>query len=148
VLLASDSRFKQVNLVDLVPGHMIVRADVNQLRQVLLNLLHNAAEAMPDGGRVELEAHFQLSGADGFNKAPAAVITVTDNGFGIDAETAAHLFEPFWTTKPDGSGLGAGNHLSNHRGPRRNHSGRISAGRGLSFHDLAADLNRGHPLSR
>jgi len=106
VLLASDSRFKQVNLVDLVPGHMIVRADVNQLRQVLLNLLHNAAEAMPGGGRVELEAHFQLSGADGFNKAPAAVITVTDSGGGIDGDTAAHLFEPFWTTKPDGSGLG------------------------------------------
>jgi two-component system sensor histidine kinase PilS (NtrC family) len=106
VLLASDSRFSGVSLVDLVPGHMIVRADVNQLQQVLLNLLHNAVEAMPDGGRIELEAHFQLSGADGFKKAPAAVITVTDSGTGIDAETAAHLFEPFWTTKPDGSGLG------------------------------------------
>ncbi len=106
VLLASDNRFKRVRFVDLVPGHMMVRADVNQLRQVLLNLLHNAAEAMPDGGRVELEAHFQLSGAGGFNKAPVAVIAVTNSGSGLDAETAAHLFEPFWTTKPDGSGLG------------------------------------------
>jgi len=106
MLLASDSRFARVSLVNLVPGHMIIRADVNQLRQVLLNLLHNSAAAMTDGGRVELGAHFQLSGADGFNKTPAAVITVTDNGTGIDGETAAHLFEPFWTTKQDGSGLG------------------------------------------
>lgn len=106
MLLASDGRFNGVDLVNLVPGHMVVRVDVNQFRQVLLNLLHNAAEAMTDGGRVELEAHFQLSGADGFNKAPAAVITVTDTGGGIAPDTAAHLFEPFWTTKPEGSGLG------------------------------------------
>ncbi|HEX9079751.1 MAG TPA: ATP-binding protein, partial [Desulfuromonadaceae bacterium] len=105
-LLASDSRFARLNLVNLVPGHMNVRADINQLRQVLLNLLRNAAEAMTGSGRVEIAAHFQLSGADGFRKAPAAVITVTDSGSGIDAETAAHLFEPFWTTKQDGSGLG------------------------------------------
>ena len=105
-LLASDNRFARLSLVNLVPGHMIVRADVNQLRQVLLNLLHNAAEAMTGGGRVEIEAHFQLNGAEGFQKAPAAVITVTDSGSGIGAETAAHLFEPFWTTKQDGSGLG------------------------------------------
>ncbi|HEY4745181.1 MAG TPA: ATP-binding protein, partial [Desulfuromonadaceae bacterium] len=105
-LLASDSRFTRVKLINLVPGHMVVRADVNQFRQVLLNLLRNAADAMADGGRVELEAHFQLNGADGFNKAPAAVITVTGSGSGISDETAAHLFEPFWTTKPDGSGLG------------------------------------------
>lgn len=106
ILLASDSRFGQVVVVNLVPGHMVVRGDVNQLRQVLLNLLHNAADAMPDGGRVEIEARFLLSGADGFQKSPVAVITVTDSGSGINAETAAHLFEPFWTSKPDGSGLG------------------------------------------
>ncbi|MBI2354972.1 MAG: PAS domain-containing sensor histidine kinase [Deltaproteobacteria bacterium] len=105
-LLASDSRFGQVVIANLVPGHMVVRGDVNQLRQVLLNLLHNAADAMPDGGRVEIEARFLLSGADGFQKSPVAVITVTDSGSGINAETATHLFEPFWTSKPEGSGLG------------------------------------------
>lgn len=106
MLLASDSRFSQVSISNLVPGHIVVRADLNQLRQVLINLLQNAAEAMPDGGRVELEANFRLNGADGFQKAPVAVITLTDTGCGITAETAAHLFEPFWTTKNDGSGLG------------------------------------------
>ena len=106
LLLSSDSRFGKIHLINLVPSHIIVRADVNQLRQVLLNLLHNAAEAMPDGGKVEIESRFLLSGSDGFKKMPVAVITVTDSGKGIDAETSAHLFEPFWTTKHDGSGLG------------------------------------------
>jgi len=106
MLLKADSRFAKIKLVNLVPGHIIIRADVNQIRQVLLNLLHNAAEAMPDGGRVEIESCFQLSGSDGFRKAPVVIITVTDRGIGIDAETAAHLYEPFWTTKPNGSGLG------------------------------------------
>ena len=46
LLLGSDSRFKKVNMVNLVPGHIIVRADVNQLRQVLLNLLYNSSEAL------------------------------------------------------------------------------------------------------
>jgi len=105
-LLASDSRFGQVSTINLVPDQIFVRADVNQLRQVLLNLLHNAAAAMPDGGRIEIGARLQQNGADGSRRTPAAVITVTDSGTGISAEAAAHLFEPFWTTKPDGSGLG------------------------------------------
>lgn len=106
LFLESDNRFSSVSFLNLVPEHILVQADVNQLNQVLLNLFQNAADAMPSGGVVEIESHFQLSGADGFNKAPAAVITVTDNGCGINSDTAAHLFEPFWTTKPEGSGLG------------------------------------------
>jgi signal transduction histidine kinase len=85
---------------------LIIQVDVNQLKQVMINLLHNAADAMPNGGRVELEARYQLSGAEGFQKAPVAVITVSDTGVGIAPGTADHLFEPFWTTKPDGTGLG------------------------------------------
>jgi len=106
LFLSADRRFNKISINNLVPAHMIVQADANQLKQILLNLLQNAADAMPNGGRVELEAHFLLSGAEGFHKAPVAVITVTDNGTGISANTATHLFEPFWTTKPDGTGLG------------------------------------------
>lgn len=106
LLLAADSHFSKISINNLVPAHMVVQADANQLKQVFLNLLNNAADAMPDGGRVELEAHFLLSGAEGFKKAPVAVITVTDTGIGINPDTATHLFEPFWTTKPDGTGLG------------------------------------------
>ncbi|QEM68221.1 PAS domain S-box protein [Geobacter sp. FeAm09] len=106
MLLSSDSHFGRVSFRNLVAAHILIQADVNQLRQVLLNLFRNSADAMPEGGIVEIESRFQLSGADGFNKSPAAIITVTDNGCGIDSGTAAHLFEPFWTTKADGSGLG------------------------------------------
>ena len=106
LLLAADKRFKQVSISNLVPAHLTIQADVNQLKQVMINLLHNAADAMPNGGKVELEAGYQLNGAEGFKKSPVSVITVSDNGVGIAPGTAAHLFEPFWTTKPDGTGLG------------------------------------------
>ncbi|KAA0895236.1 two-component system sensor histidine kinase NtrB [Oryzomonas rubra] len=106
MLLSSDSHFSTVSFRNLVAAHILIQADINQLRQVLLNLFRNSAEAMPEGGVVGIESRFQLSGADGFNKTPAAVITVTDSGCGIDNTTAVHLFEPFWTTKAEGSGLG------------------------------------------
>jgi len=106
VFLSSDGHYSKVSFRNLVAAHILIQADVNQLGQVFLNLFRNAADAMPEGGIVEVESRFQLSGADGFRKAPAAVITVSDTGCGIDSATAAHLFEPFWTTKADGSGLG------------------------------------------
>lgn len=106
MFLAADKRFEQVSIGNIVPAHLTIQADVNQLKQVMINLLHNSADAMPNGGRVELEARYQLSGAEGFQKAPVAVITISDTGVGIAPGTAAHLFEPFWTTKTDGTGLG------------------------------------------
>src|SRR6185369_9987089 len=104
--LATDKRFDMVTIKNLVPEHLTIQADANQLKQVMINLLHNAADAMPDGGKVELEARYQLSGSEGFKKAPVALISVSDTGVGFAPGTAAHLFEPFWTTKSDGTGLG------------------------------------------
>lgn len=106
MFIATDKRFKQVSVCNIVPAHLTVQADSNQLKQVMLNLLQNAADAMPKGGRIEIEARYLLNGADGFQKTPVAVITVSDTGIGITPGTAAHLFEPFWTTKPEGTGLG------------------------------------------
>ncbi|HEY3307335.1 MAG TPA: ATP-binding protein [Desulfuromonadaceae bacterium] len=102
--LASDNRFRNVSIRNLVSSLITIRADANQFRQVLLNLLSNAAEAM-DGGNIEIKASHQ-SGGGGFSNDPVAVITVTDSGPGIMPGTEAHLFEPFWTTKPEGTGLG------------------------------------------
>jgi signal transduction histidine kinase len=74
-----------------------VSVDEGQIRQALYNLLRNAREAMPSGGRVVLSAHRREGGVE---------ITVDDAGEGMDEETRARLFEPFFTTKGHGTGLG------------------------------------------
>jgi two-component system sensor histidine kinase PilS (NtrC family) len=61
---------------------------------------------MPEGGSVLIESRIQSSGAEGSRKTPAVLISITDNGKGIDAETTKHVFEPFWTSKANGTGLG------------------------------------------
>jgi PAS domain S-box-containing protein len=86
----------------LAEGLPLVRGDRVQLQQVLLNLIVNAIEAMSgiDERRCELTI---VSAADG----PAAVaVEVRDSGMGLDPERAAHLFEPFYTTKAEGLGIG------------------------------------------
>jgi len=79
------------------PGLPPVSVDEGQIRQALYNLLRNAREAMPSGGRIVLATHRSESGIE---------MTVDDEGGGIDAETRERLFEPFFTTKGHGTGLG------------------------------------------
>lgn len=74
-----------------------VRLDAGQIQQVVLNLLNNAAEAMPSGGTVRVTIRPVASGGE---------IEVEDHGTGIPPEVEARLFNPFVTTKPDGTGLG------------------------------------------
>jgi signal transduction histidine kinase len=78
---------------------VIVRADQTQLEQVVMNLVVNARDAMPDGGTLTVTV---LSDGE------SAVLSVVDNGSGMDAETRSRIFEPFFTTKPlaEASGLG------------------------------------------
>jgi two-component system NtrC family sensor kinase len=71
--------------------------DEAQIRQALLNLLRNAREAMPSGGRVRVKLHRAEDGLD---------LIVDDEGVGMPATTREHLFEPFFTTKQHGTGLG------------------------------------------
>ncbi len=78
-----------------------VKADPAQLEQVMLNLVVNARDAMPDGGTI----HVETRAAGGAT--PAVEIVVRDTGSGMDEHTRAHIFEPFFTTKSgQGSGLG------------------------------------------
>ena len=116
---------------------MIVRADRTQLEQILLNLCTNARQAMPRGGRLELSAH--PTHASGLGTGEGSVgahvhLCVRDTGHGIDDATMARLWEPFFTTKADGTGLG----LSMVYGIVRQHGGAIHAesrvGRGTAFH--------------
>ena len=106
LLLSADNRFDSIEIANRVPSHVMIQADFHQISQVFLNLLHNSADAMPEGGCIVIESRIQISGADVFRKSPAVLITITDNGKGIDAETAKHVFEPFWTSKAEGTGLG------------------------------------------
>ena len=79
------------------PQPLIVQAPADQLGQVFLNLIMNAAEAMENGGTLRIEA--ELHEAD-------IVIRFYDTGPGIAPDTLAHIFEPFYTTKIEGTGLG------------------------------------------
>ena len=91
-----------------------VRADQGQMEQVLMNLVLNARDAMPQGGRVTVETRNEMieAGAapDQTGLAPGAyaVIAVSDTGVGMDAAVRAQLFEPFFTTKEKGKGTGLG----------------------------------------
>jgi signal transduction histidine kinase len=90
------------------------QVDANALEQILLNLLSNARDAMPDGGRVTIRTTAaQLDAEDvrqnGFGvPGDYACMTVSDTGVGMDERTRARLFEPFFTTKPPGLGTGLG----------------------------------------
>ncbi len=91
----------------------LVRADAGQIEQVLLNLVANARDAMPDGGAIEIELEIisvpdeTASGHD----MPAGRyvrLAVRDNGIGMTEETLTHAFDPFFTTKETGRGTGLG----------------------------------------
>lgn len=82
-----------------------IKADAAQLKQVLINLVKNAAEAMPAGGIVTLRTRTERRGL-GPRAAAVAILEVADNGPGIPPDVALRLFDPFFTTKASGTGLG------------------------------------------
>jgi CheY-like chemotaxis protein len=98
----------------LAPGLSRVRVDPGQIEQVVMNLVVNARDAMPGGGRLAIETRrAQLDSAyveshAGARAGAYAMIAVRDNGTGIDDATKAQMFEPFFTTKGLGRGTGLG----------------------------------------
>jgi PAS domain S-box-containing protein len=99
--------------LQLAPDLWTTRIDVGQLEQLLLNLIVNAADAMPDGGTVLVEtANVELNGlgptASTLTPGRYVRLEVTDTGLGMSKEVVARAFEPFFTTKPQGKGTGLG----------------------------------------
>ncbi|MFC1609746.1 sensor histidine kinase [Myxococcota bacterium] len=115
--------------LDLKPGEGLpkIKGNSGQLQQVLLNLIMNAQQAMPEGGSVEI-----CTSTDGKG---SAVITVSDDGPGISKEVQMRIFEPFFTTKKSSEGTGLGLAISHdiirdHRGEIRVDS---EVGKGARF---------------
>src|SRR5205814_2020623 len=109
-LIGEDVQFGTEFRAD--PG--LVRVDPGQMEQVLMNLVVNARDAMPQGGRLTIATRDVFldddyaGGRGDLRPGPYILLAVTDTGCGMDKATLARMFEPFFTTKPVGKGTGLG----------------------------------------
>jgi len=126
---------------DLAPGLAPVKADRGGLEQVVMNLVVNARDAMPKGGKIIIKTSNVIPGggrasahSDG-PRAPRVLLSVSDTGCGMDEATRQRVFEPFFTTKSENGGTGLG--LSTAYGIVKQSGGDIAAlsepGRGATF---------------
>lgn len=117
-------------VVNLASEPVFAKVDVNQIEQLLINLVANARDAMPDGGQITIqtaEVTFQsiyVTQHAEIKPGRYAMLAVNDTGEGIAAEVLPRVFDPFFTTKPPGQGTGLG--LSTCFGIAKQHGGQIT----------------------
>jgi two-component system, cell cycle sensor histidine kinase and response regulator CckA len=141
-------------VLQLSPDLGVVYADARQIEQILLNLVLNARDAMPQGGRVTIETRtVQLGPGSGAWRdedesrlsGRFTMLAVTDTGHGMDAATLQRIWEPFFTTKPPGQGTGLG--LSSVHGAAKQSGGFVWAdsepGRGTSVQVYWPEIHAG-----
>ncbi len=135
------------------PGLGFVNVDPGQLEQVIINLVVNARDSMPNGGDLFVETdtvHVSDDQADRQDSLPSgtyAVIRIRDTGEGMDVPTQAKVFEPFFTTKKEGKGVGLG--LATSYGIIQQHNGSIKVdstlGEGTTFSVYLPEAKEGLP---
>lgn len=140
-LIEGEMRQRSVRLDHVLQSSLIIDGDPVLIEQILLNLLRNAMDAMRDTPLEQRIIAIELKAADGY-----ALPEIADRGCGIDAAVADNLFDPLFTTKPEGMGMGLAicrSVIESHRGgfPLRRTP---AAGRcfGVRFHCPAADDSR------
>jgi PAS domain S-box-containing protein len=125
---------------ELYGEELYVLADSSQIEQILMNLATNARDAMPNGGTLSISTQVVeldpvMAGSGCCTPGRYALLTVSDNGTGMDEKTRGKIFEPFFTTKEVGKGTGLG--LAMAYGTVMQHSGQITVesepGRGTTF---------------
>lgn len=127
-LLQGMAESASIRIIEDYPVHpVIVKLDHNDIKQVFINILYNALQAMPSGGELRVRLLLQND--------TAAVVEIEDTGIGIPEENISKIFEPFFSTKESGHGTGLG--LSISYRIVQNHAGKItvrsSVGKGTAF---------------
>ena len=151
-LMSSDVNIQIV----LAPGLQAVKADAGQIEQVIMNMVINASDAMPNGGKLTLETENASFDQESVARYPElkpgnyVMIAITDTGKGMSAEVKARVFEPFFSTKAVGEGTGLG--LSTCYGIIKQSGGHISVyselARGTTFKVYLPQVEHQIPVQR